>query len=147
MGAYHMPSFLIFSKSLLFFLVAGMLLGAAYMLWLYQRVFFGEVTNPHLEEHVKGKDMNGREWGYMMPLVLLALWIGLYPKPVFDKMDRSVQYLMGRMRPAIERVAAAKGAEVPRVKAPEAPAEAAAPAEGAPVSGEGEAAPSAHGAH
>ncbi len=147
MGAYHMPPFLIFSKSLLFFLVAGMLLGAAYMLWLYQRVFFGEVTNPHLEEHVKGKDMNGREWGYMMPLVLLALWIGLYPKPVFDKMDRSVQYLMGRMRPAIERVAAAKGVEVPRVKALEVPGAPAAPAEEMPAPGEGEAAPSAEAAH
>ncbi|MEW6758161.1 MAG: NADH-quinone oxidoreductase subunit M [Acidobacteriota bacterium] len=118
MGAYHMPEFLIFSKSLVFFLVAGMLLGAAYMLWLYQRVFFGEVTNPHLEEHVKGKDMNGREWGYMIPLVLLALWIGLYPKPVFDKMDRSVQYLMQRMKPAVERVAAAKGVPVPQVTTP-----------------------------
>ncbi|MEW5765881.1 MAG: complex I subunit 4 family protein [Acidobacteriota bacterium] len=123
MGAYHMPEFLIFSKSLVFFLVAGMLLGAAYMLWLYQRVFFGEVTNPHLEEHVKGKDMNGREWGYMIPLVLLALWIGLYPKPVFDKMDRSVQYLMQRMKPAVERVAAAKGVAVPQVTAPAAASE------------------------
>jgi NADH-quinone oxidoreductase subunit M len=128
MGAYHMPDFLIFSKSLVFFLVAGMLLGAAYMLWLYQRVFFGEVTNPHLEEHVKGRDMNGREWGYMILLVLLALWIGLYPKPVFDKMDRSVQYLMQRMKPAVERVAAAKGVAVPHVTvpaaAPDAPAHA-----------------------
>ena len=74
-----------------------MLLGAAYMLWLYQRVFFGEVTNPHLEEHVKGNDMTGREWGYMVPLVLVAIWIGLYPKPVLDKMDKSVDFVMERV--------------------------------------------------
>jgi len=115
LGAYTMPSYLIFSKSLIFFLASGMLLGAAYMLWMYQRVFFGEVTNPHLEEHVKGRDMNGREWGYMLPLVLAALWIGLYPKPVMDRMDRSVAFVMQRLQPAMERVQAAKGLTPPPV--------------------------------
>lgn len=109
LGAYHMSPVLIFSKSLIFFLVSGMLLGAAYMLWMYQRVFFGEVTNPHLEEHVKDHDMNGREWTYMVPLVLLAIWIGLYPKPIFDRMDKSVDFVLSRVRPAIERVEKAKG--------------------------------------
>ncbi len=108
LGAYTMPSYLIFSKSLIFFLVAGMILGASYMLWLYQRVFWGEVKNPHLEETVKGNDMSGREWGYMIPLVIMALWIGLYPKPILDKMDKSVEFVMSRMRPAMERVEAAK---------------------------------------
>jgi NADH-quinone oxidoreductase subunit M len=103
LGAYHMPEALPFSKSILFILVSGMLLGAAYLLWLYQRVFFGEVTNSHLEEQVKGKDMNGREWGYMMPLVIVAFWLGLYPAPVLDKMDRSVEFIMKRMEPAMQR--------------------------------------------
>jgi len=98
-----------FSKSLIFFLVSGMLLGAAYMLWLYQRVFFGEVTNPHLEEHCKDKDMTGREIGYMAPLLILSLWIGLYPKPVMDRMDRSVSWLMGRLQPVVTRVEQEKG--------------------------------------
>jgi NADH-quinone oxidoreductase subunit M len=116
LGAYHMSPALIFSKSLIFILASGMLLGAAYMLWLYQRVFFGEVTNHHLEEHCQGKDMNGREWGYMVPLVLVALWIGLYPKPVLDKMDKSVEFVMSRVRPAIAKVEAAKGLMPPAVK-------------------------------
>jgi NADH-quinone oxidoreductase subunit M len=120
LGAYHMSPALIFSKSLIFFLVSGMLLGAAYMLWLYQRVFFGEVTNPHLEEHCKDHDMSGREWGYMIPLVIVAIWIGLYPKPVLDKMDKSVAFVMSRVRPAVERVEAAKGmAPVAVTAAPE----------------------------
>ncbi len=126
LGAYTMPSYLIFSKSLLFLLASGMLLGAAYMLWMYQRVFFGEVTNPHLEEHVKGHDMTGRELGYMIPLVVLALWIGLYPKPVLDKMDRSVAFVMQRLKPAMERVEAAKALKPPALP-PSAEAPTAAP--------------------
>ena len=141
LGAYHMSPALIFSKSLIFILVSGMLLGAAYMLWLYQRVFFGEVTNPHLEEHVKGNDMSGREIGYMVPLVIVALWIGLYPKPVLDKMDQSVAFVLSRVQPAIEKAEAAKGIK------PEAPAlpqhhEATAQA---PAAGEEHAAPAAAG--
>ena len=116
LGAYHMSPALIFSKSLIFILASGMLLGAAYMLWLYQRVFFGEVTNPHLEEHCKDHDMSGREWGYMVPLVLVALWIGLYPKPVLDKMDKSVAFVVSRVQPAISKMEAAKGLTPPAVK-------------------------------
>jgi NADH-quinone oxidoreductase subunit M len=116
LGAYHMSPALIFSKSLIFILASGMLLGAAYMLWLYQRVFFGEVTNPHLEEHCKDHDMSGREWGYMVPLVLVALWVGLYPKPVLDKMDKSVAFVVSRVQPAISKVEAAKGLTPPAVK-------------------------------
>ena len=108
LGAYHMPAFL-FSKSLIFFLVSGMVLGAAYMLWMYQRVFFGEVTNPHLEEHVKGNDMNWREIGYMAPLVLLAVWIGLYPSPVIKRMEPSIKTVMEKVTPAIDRLREAKG--------------------------------------
>ena len=103
LGAYQMPAGIAFSKSILFILVSGMLLGAAYLLWLYQRVFFGEVTNPHLEEQVKDRDMNGREWGYMVPLVLAALWLGLYPVPVLNKMDRPVEFIMKKMEPAMQR--------------------------------------------
>ncbi len=130
LGAYHMSPALIFSKSLIFILASGMLLGAAYMLWLYQRVFFGEVTNPHLEEHCKDHDMSGREWGYMVPLVLVALWVGLYPKPVLDKMDKSVAFVVSRVQPVISRVEAAKGLTPPSVKPitiAEPPADAATP--------------------
>jgi NADH-quinone oxidoreductase subunit M len=128
LGAYTMPAYLIFSKSLIFFLVAGMILGASYMLWLYQRVFWGEVKNPHLEETVKGNDMSGREWGYMIPLVIMALWIGLYPKPILDKMDKSVEFVMSRMRPAMERVEAAKEHKQLPVLAETTPSQSAQPA-------------------
>lgn len=103
LGAYHMSP-VIFSKSLLFFLASGMVLGAAYMLWMYQRVFFGEVTNPHLEEHTSGKDLNLREIGYMHPLIILAIWIGLYPTPLLRRMEPSINFVLERVRPAIVRV-------------------------------------------
>lgn len=56
----------------------GMILNAGYMLWLYQRMFFGELDNP---QNAKLKDLSNRERAYMMPLVLLAVWIGVYPAP------------------------------------------------------------------
>src|SRR5438132_1465700 len=60
---------------------SGIVLGAAYLLWLYQRVFFGEITNPANE---KLPDLSLREQLTLSPLVVAALWIGLYPKPLFD---------------------------------------------------------------
>jgi NADH-quinone oxidoreductase subunit M len=64
-----------------FFAATGIVLGAAYLLWLYQRVFFGEITNP---ANAALPDLTAREQLTLVPLVLAALWIGLYPKPMFD---------------------------------------------------------------
>ncbi|NMC00263.1 MAG: hypothetical protein GYA35_08295, partial [Thermoanaerobaculaceae bacterium] len=115
LGAYHMSA-AVFSKSLLFFLVSGMVLGAAYMLWMYQRVFFGEVRNPHLEEHTNGKDMNLREIGYMTPLVILALWIGLYPAPVLNRMEPSIKFVLDRVTPVVVKIEIEKGLKSPVVE-------------------------------
>jgi NADH-quinone oxidoreductase subunit M len=64
-----------------FFAATGIVLGAAYLLWLYQRVFFGEITNP---ANAGLADLTGREQLTLVPLVVLALWIGIYPKPMFE---------------------------------------------------------------
>ncbi len=64
-----------------FFACLGIVLGAAYLLWLYQRIFFGELSNP---ANAKLPDLSVREQLTLAPLVLAALWIGLYPKPLFD---------------------------------------------------------------
>src|SRR5208283_974390 len=58
--------------------VPGVILAAAYLLWLYQRVFFGKVNNPKNEGLL---DLSGRELATFIPLVLIAFWIGLYPTP------------------------------------------------------------------
>jgi NADH-quinone oxidoreductase subunit M len=76
--------------------VIGIVLGAAYLLWLYQRVMFGSVTNP-ANEHLP--DLNAREYATLVPLVLLAFWIGIYPKPLFTVLDAPVRQIVERANP------------------------------------------------
>jgi len=80
---------------------SGIILGAAYMLWLYQRVMYGEVSEANMELHKKGvlSDLNAREISYLMPLVILAFWIGLYPKPIFRVIKAPVNHLVEQMNP------------------------------------------------
>ena len=78
----------------------GVILGAAYLLWLYQRVMFGSVTNA-ANEHLL--DLNRREYATLVPLVLLAFWIGIYPKPLFRVLDKSVEQLVERVNPGYFR--------------------------------------------
>ena len=73
---------------------AGIVLGAAYMLRLYQRTMFGTVTNPK-NEHLA--DLNLREFATFAPLLILAVWIGLYPKPFLDRLHTSVDRVMARV--------------------------------------------------
>jgi NADH-quinone oxidoreductase subunit M len=76
--------------------VLGIVLGAAYLLWLYQRVMFGSVTNP-ANEHLP--DLNLREYATLVPLIVLAFWIGIYPKPLFNVLDRPVSELVHQVNP------------------------------------------------
>jgi NADH-quinone oxidoreductase subunit M len=69
----------------------GIILGAGYMLWLYQRVAFGTVTNPH-NEHLQ--DMNLREVVAALPLLVLVFWVGLYPNAAFSVMHASADNLI-----------------------------------------------------
>src|SRR6267143_2123660 len=71
--------------------VIGVILAAAYLLWLYQRVFFGPVTNPKNE---KLHDLTPREVLTFAPLVILAFWIGIYPKPFFEILEQPVNQLV-----------------------------------------------------
>jgi NADH-quinone oxidoreductase subunit M len=71
--------------------VPGVVLAAAYLLWLYQRVFFGTVTNPKNE---KLHDLTPREVLTFVPLLIAAFWIGLYPKPFFQILETPVNHLV-----------------------------------------------------
>ncbi|MFL6334427.1 MAG: NuoM family protein [Pyrinomonadaceae bacterium] len=74
----------------------GIILNAGYMLWLYQRMFFGNIDNPKNESL---KDLKGREWAYMVPLLVMSLWIGVYPKPFLDFIQKPVAALVKHVRP------------------------------------------------
>ena len=81
-------------KTWAFFAASGIVLGAAYMLWLYQRTMFGAVDNPKNENL---PDLSMREFVTFVPLLVLAVWIGLYPKPFLDRLETSVDKVMMRV--------------------------------------------------
>ncbi|HEX9011235.1 MAG TPA: NADH-quinone oxidoreductase subunit M, partial [Holophagaceae bacterium] len=73
----------------------GIILGAAYLLWMYQRVMFGPIT----PVNEKMEDLTLREILYFAPLVVAAFWIGMYPKPIMDVMDAPVRKLVMQVNP------------------------------------------------
>src|SRR6516162_5809946 len=78
------------------FAVTGVILGAAYLLWLFQRTMLGQVTNG---KNLTIPDMNARELMVFAPLVAWAIWIGVYPKPYFDILRAPVTQIVERVRP------------------------------------------------
>ncbi len=78
-----------------FFAATGVVLGAAYMLWLYRRVVFGEIGSDHVRAML---DMNVREKVIFIPIVALVIWIGLYPQPYLKAMEPSLSKLIEQTR-------------------------------------------------
>jgi NADH-quinone oxidoreductase subunit M len=74
--------------------VSGVVLGAVYMLWMYQRVIFGPLKN---DENKKLLDLSRRELAVFVPLVALMLLMGLYPKPFLTRMEKSVEATLKRV--------------------------------------------------
>ena len=115
------------------FAVLGIILGAAYLLWLYQRTMFGTLDNP---KNQTLKDLNFREIMTLVPLIIWAFWIGLYPKPFFRVLEKPVANIVQRVRPdyyaghpdAYGATSVTPAAMVSPAAVPEAPAPAEAPA-------------------
>ena len=76
--------------------VAGVILAAAYLLWLYQRVFFGPVTNKANEGL---KDLDSREAWQFAPLIFLIFWIGVYPKPLLSYIEPQTNVVVAQVEP------------------------------------------------
>ena len=74
----------------------GIILNAGYMLWLYQRMFFGEIAN---EKNKLLPDLSAREWAYMLPLVIMSFWIGVYPAPFLRFIEKPVNAVVKQIRP------------------------------------------------
>ncbi len=69
----------------------GVILAAVYMLWMFQRVMFGTLDNP---KNQNLKDLSLREIVVLIPIVVLIVWIGVYPKPFLSRMEASVNHVL-----------------------------------------------------
>ncbi|MBU8932999.1 MAG: NADH-quinone oxidoreductase subunit M [candidate division Zixibacteria bacterium] len=77
---------------------SGVILSACYMLWMYQRVIFGEITKP---ENRELKDVNLREKLILVPIVLMIFWIGVYPKPLLDRIEPAARQVLTHVSRAV----------------------------------------------
>jgi NADH-quinone oxidoreductase subunit M len=75
--------------------ILGIVLGAAYLLWLFQRTMLGDLS----DQNAKLVDLNWREIAVFSPLLVWAFWIGLYPKPYFEILERPVAQIVERVKP------------------------------------------------
>ena len=69
----------------------GVIFAAAYMLWLYKRVIFGKIASPEIKEM---KDLNKTELYILSSLVILVIFFGIYPDPLFRTVDISINNLI-----------------------------------------------------
>ena len=91
-GAFRVNPWVAFGAAL------GMILGAAYMLYLYRRVAFGKITREDLRALA---DLGPREYAVFAPLILLTLWMGVYPSSFLDFFEVTVAALVQRHEAAL----------------------------------------------
>jgi NADH-quinone oxidoreductase subunit M len=77
----------------------GMILGAAYMLYLYRRVIFGSITRADLKNIL---DLSPREWAVFAPLIALTLWMGIYPSSFTGFFDETVSAMVQHHHEAVD---------------------------------------------
>jgi len=74
------------------FAATGVIFAAVYLLWMYQRVVFGKVTNPELEHELT--DLNAREFIVLIPIFIFIVWIGIYPSTFLNMTEVSVKSIL-----------------------------------------------------
>jgi NADH-quinone oxidoreductase subunit M len=72
----------------------GIIFAAVYLLWMYQRVAFGEIRH---EANRRLRDLSPREWAVLLPVLLFIVWIGVYPKPFTVRAEASAQALIAQV--------------------------------------------------
>jgi NADH-quinone oxidoreductase subunit M len=73
----------------------GIIFAAVYMLWMYQRVIFGEIRH---EANRRLADLSLREWIVLLPVVLFIVWIGVYPAPFMGKTEATIEALRAQVQ-------------------------------------------------
>ena len=77
-----------------FLAATGLVLGAAYMLWLYRRVVFGVLEKPEVKEMAR---LDQREVAIFIPLTILVLWLGVYPASLLDVMNPIIEQIVAQL--------------------------------------------------
>ncbi len=95
---------------------SGVIFAAVYMLWMFQRVMFGELDNP---KNQTLQDLNAREIIIMIPLLIMVFVLGIYPNPFIEKMTPAVKKIVAHTR--IEPVKSASTTTTPADSAPVVP--------------------------
>jgi len=86
----------------------GVIFAAAYLLWAVQRVLLGPLDNP---ANAGLKDLSARELCVILPLVAGMIWIGVYPRPILDRMEVSAQHYLDLARPGLAQPATGRLAQ------------------------------------
>jgi len=89
------------SKTFAVLAATGMILSVIYLLWMYQRVFFGEVK---VEKNKELKDLSFRETALLIPIIIVIFWIGLHPNTFLKKSEKSVEVLIKSVKTKQELV-------------------------------------------
>ena len=96
------------------FAAIGVILSACYMLWLYQRVFYGE-ANEQVRSHVF--DLNLREWAAVVPLIVMMVWMGVYSQSFLPPVSKTTARILGETQLNVPfQVQAKPNAEVARAR-------------------------------
>jgi NADH-quinone oxidoreductase subunit M len=74
---------------------SGIIFAAVYLLWMYQRVVFGDITH---EANKSLRDLTTREWAMLVPVVALIVWIGVYPAAFTGKTEATVEALIAQVQ-------------------------------------------------
>ena len=92
------------------FAASGMILSAVYMLWMFQRVIFGEVRNP---SNLKLADLSAREKLVLAPIAVLVLLMGVYPTVFLSRTDQAIQSIREALTPAAVEAQITRGSSLP----------------------------------
>jgi NADH-quinone oxidoreductase subunit M len=89
----------------------GVIFAAAYLLWAVQRVLLGPLDNP---ANAGLKDLSARELCVILPLVAGMVWIGVYPRPILDRMEVSAQHYLELAQPGLDQAGTRRPAQESR---------------------------------
>jgi NADH-quinone oxidoreductase subunit M len=79
----------------------GVILGAIYMLWMYQRVFLGRLDN---EKNKNLVDLTVREWAVLIPIMIFIVFLGVKPAPLLDRMEPAIEKLLAPLQEEAARM-------------------------------------------